>query len=111
MTAAEPSPPLPAPRGEISEALLSALAGSPGPVALPRVRVADALSEDDLHLALYCCYELHYRSFAGVDPFWEWAPSLIAARQSLESSFEQRLREVVQPRTVNHALWNPPCAT
>src|SRR3954465_14332389 len=104
MSTAEPSPPLPAPRGEISDALLSALAGPPGPVAIPAMRAGDALSEDDLHLALYCCYELHYRSFAGVDPFWEWAPSLIAARQSLESSFEQRLREVVQPRTVE------PCA-
>jgi Iron-containing redox enzyme len=100
MSTAEPSPPLPAPRGEISDALLSALAGPPGPVAIPAMRAGDALSDDDLHLALYCCYELHYRSFAGVDPFWEWAPSLIEARQSLESSFEQRLREVVQPRSV-----------
>ena len=28
----------------------------------------------DLQLALYMCYELHYRGFSGVDPTWEWNP-------------------------------------
>ena len=28
----------------------------------------------DLQLALYVCYELHYRGFAGVNPRWEWNP-------------------------------------
>jgi hypothetical protein len=47
----------------------------------------DPLSDDDLQLALYCCYELHYRGFAGVDPDLEWEPGLIATRNRLEASF------------------------
>jgi len=46
---------------------------------VPLVDVADPLADDDLHLALYCCYELHYRGFDGVDPGWEWDPHLLAA--------------------------------
>ena len=41
----------------------------------------------DLQLALYVCYELHYRGFAGVDPRWEWDPSLLHLRGLLEESF------------------------
>jgi hypothetical protein len=89
------SPPLPAPRGALSEALLAALAGPPGPVATPAVDVDDPLADDDLQLALYCAYELHYRGFAGVDPAWEWRPELLAARAALEAAFERALREAV----------------
>jgi hypothetical protein len=89
------SPPLPAPRGALSEALLAALAGPPGPVATPAVDVDDPLADDDLQLALYCAYELHYRGFAGVDPAWEWRPELLASRAALEAAFERALREAV----------------
>jgi len=41
----------------------------------------------DLQLALYVCYELHYRGFAGVDPGWEWNPGLLYLRAQLEESF------------------------
>lgn len=41
----------------------------------------------DLHLALYVCYELHYRGFAGVDSRWEWNPVLLAVRTQLEDVF------------------------
>jgi hypothetical protein len=41
----------------------------------------------DLQLALYMCYELHYRGFAGVDPAWEWNPGLLHLRAQLERSF------------------------
>jgi heme oxygenase-like protein len=90
-------PTLPEPRGPLSELLLSRLAGPPGPLRLSRVRAGDPLSDEDLHLALYVCYELHYRSFAGVDPHWEWEPGLIAARLELEEPFERALREAVPP--------------
>jgi len=46
-------------------------------------------------LALYCCYELHYRGFAGVDDGWEWEPSLLALRRDLELAFECRLAEEI----------------
>jgi hypothetical protein len=46
---------------------------------------------DDLNLALYLCYELHYRGFDGVDEAWEWEPSLLAFRRELEAVFEADL--------------------
>ena len=88
-------PPFPRPRGPISEAVLEALQRCHGEVALPPIEHVDPLGDDDLHLALYACYELHYRGFAGVHPGWEWEPSLIAARLQLERAFEAALREVV----------------
>ena len=48
-------------------------------------------------MSLYCCYELHYRGIGGVDERWEWEPSLLAARQQLETRFEQDLQELVGP--------------
>jgi hypothetical protein len=57
----------------------------------------DPAGGDDLHLALYVCYELHYRGFAGVDEAWEWEPSLLALRRQLESCFEAALLEEVAP--------------
>ena len=57
--------------------------------------VADPLGDEDLHLALYLCYELHYRGLPGVDDAWEWEPSLLALRRSLENGFETALREVL----------------
>ena len=80
----------PAARGPVSERVLAALTRPVHRVgALPR----DVFVEDeDLHLALYCCYELHYRGIAGADPEWEWEPSLLALRRELEQRFEAQLR-------------------
>jgi hypothetical protein len=49
----------------------------------------------DLQLALYMCYELHYRGFAGVDPTWEWNPGLLHLRAQLERVFLARVRRDV----------------
>lgn len=64
------APRLPAPRGPLSAAVLDMLRGDPTP---PSGQVGSALLDEqvdpygeDLQLALYCCYELHYRGFAGV---------------------------------------------
>ena len=86
---------LPGPRGPLSEALLAALPGAAPLGPLPDVADDDALSDDDLHLALYLCYELHYRGLPGVDPAWEWEPSLLAARRELEAAFLEGLRASV----------------
>jgi len=59
--------------------------------------VEDPLGDDDLQLALYLCFELHYRSFPGVDPEWEWQPSLIALRNVLEGAFFAALAGAVGP--------------
>src|SRR5215216_2297534 len=89
---------LPAPRGATTEALLAALREPPHhlpPIALPDG--ADPLADEDLQLALYCCYELHYRGLPGVDERWEWEPSLLALRGALEERFEAALRAAVGP--------------
>jgi hypothetical protein len=49
----------------------------------------------DLQLALYVCYELHYRGFAGVDPRWEWDAGLLHLRGRLEDVFLGAVREEV----------------
>jgi hypothetical protein len=51
----------------------------------------------DLQLALYMCYELHYRGFAGVDPNWEWNPGLLHLRAQLERAFLAGVRRDVGP--------------
>ncbi len=51
----------------------------------------------DLQLALYMCYELHYRGFAGVDPTWEWNPALLLLRAQLERVFLAGVRRDVGP--------------
>ena len=94
----ESAPRLPAPRGPLSTAVIDALrgqitAGTPqiGPWT---VEQADPYGED-LQLALYCCYELHYRGFADVDDALEWDPGLLTIRRQLEQSFLTALRAEV----------------
>jgi len=63
------------------------------------VGVADPLADDDLHLALYLCYELHYRGLAEVDERWEWEPSLLALRREWEGLYEDALLATIgEPR-------------
>ena len=91
-------PPLPNPRGPLTEELFAALAGTRGELAPPAaVDVGDVLRDDDLQLALYACYELQYRGFEGVDERWELEPSLVAFRTRLEGAFEQALLDAVEP--------------
>lgn len=95
---------IPAARGPVSTALFSALTAAPGTdegaldalhrsVAghLPATR--DIIGDDDLQLALFCLYELHYSGLEGVSDEWEWAPELIRVRQMLEKPFEAALRD------------------
>jgi hypothetical protein len=86
---------LPRARGPVSVAVLDVLAGHlAGHAADLRsldVDAADPLG-DDLQLALYCCYELHYRSFDGVDDALEWDPELLALRARLEEVFLAAVR-------------------
>ena len=65
----------------------------PSPTALPLQ--ADPLGDEDLQLALYVLYELHYRGFAGVHDEWEWNASLLGLRRQLEAEFEAGVVAVV----------------
>jgi hypothetical protein len=90
---------LPPPRGPLSERLFEALVGSPG-VALEAphaVDSADPIADEDLQLALYIAYELHYAGIRGVDEAWEWAPSLLGFRAALARPFEAAVAELVEP--------------
>ena len=94
---------LPEPRGPLTEALLAALARPVHDVpALPVPESADPIGDEDLQLALYCCYELHYRGLPGVDEEWEWEPSLLALRRRMERRFEQGLLALAGPVTQEH---------
>ena len=89
---------LPPPRGPLSEELFAALEGSPrSRVAIPDFASPDPLGDEDLQLALYVAYELHYATIHGVDEAWEWSPGLIAFRQALEAPFGAAVGELVPP--------------
>ncbi|MFF4342286.1 iron-containing redox enzyme family protein [Kitasatospora sp. NPDC001540] len=100
------APPLPTARGPFSAAVLAALR-HPATAPLPSPPPDDPPDPwgEDLQLALYVCYELHYRGFAGVDDAWEWSPPLLALRGRLERAFLAALRqEVGQPPPLEDVL-------
>ncbi|MFI6906091.1 iron-containing redox enzyme family protein [Nonomuraea sp. NPDC050394] len=84
-------PKLPPARGPLSAGVISTLTLGKPP---PRVQEADPLGED-LQLALYLCYELHYRGFSGVGGALEWDPDLLRTRGELERMFLVALRDGV----------------
>ena len=95
---------LPETRGPLSAGVIDALAGRAALEVdrlLERVRTlpddTDLLTDDDLHLALWVLYELHYGGFDGVDPDLEWDPDLLQVRAALEMPFEAELRRRAAP--------------
>ncbi|HEX2265348.1 MAG TPA: iron-containing redox enzyme family protein, partial [Solirubrobacterales bacterium] len=90
---------LPPPRGALSEQLFEALEGPAHTrIAAPGlIESDDPIADEDLQLALYVAYEIHYTSIRGVDEAWEWSPSLLAFRAALERPFEEAMAELVQP--------------
>ncbi|MDQ3306459.1 MAG: iron-containing redox enzyme family protein [Actinomycetota bacterium] len=90
-------PPLAPPRGPLSAAVRAVLAAEREVETLAELATPDVAGQvdpygEDLQLALYLCYELHYRGFAGVDPELEWAPELLALRRAMERPFLAALR-------------------
>jgi hypothetical protein len=88
---------LPNPRGELSGWLAEVLRAGPEPAAAgapPDPGVADrpAWEDDDLQLALWCCYELHYRGFDDVSAELEWSPRVIEFRTAMERRWLADLR-------------------
>jgi len=81
-------PRLPAGRGPLSAAVLDQLAGRAASIDVGGAEP----NGEDLQLALYLCYELHYRGFIGVDDDLEWDPALLSARAVMEARFLAALR-------------------
>jgi len=90
MLTATGAPAPPTPRGPVSEVVVDAVRGGP----VRTVEPGDPYG-DDLQLALHCCYELHYRGFAGVPTDLEWDPALLTLRRELERTFLAALRAEV----------------
>jgi hypothetical protein len=91
-------PPLPVARGPLSMAVLQTLTERAPRKVLNHIDAPLADADPgglDLQLALYICYELHYRGFAGVDPRWEWNPGLLHFRGQLEDAFLSTVRRDV----------------
>jgi hypothetical protein len=88
---------LPDARGPFTERLFAALRDEPDtPIAIEDLPAARRpLDDDDLQLALYVAYELHYTTIAGVDDGWEWSPALLAFQRQLERQFEAAVEELV----------------
>ncbi|WP_328912154.1 MULTISPECIES: iron-containing redox enzyme family protein [unclassified Streptomyces] len=87
------SPELPPPRGELSSAVISSLRRGGGPLP-ERIGDMDPYG-DDLQLALYVLYELHYQGFLGVADDREWDVGLLGLRQQLEARFLDAVRAQV----------------
>ncbi|MFJ4674597.1 iron-containing redox enzyme family protein [Kitasatospora sp. NPDC088783] len=85
-------PALPAPRGPLSAGLLTALTTPRAPAPDPREAARADPYGEDLQLALYLLYELHYRGFAAVAEDREWDPALMPLRRALEDRFLAALR-------------------
>jgi hypothetical protein len=91
-------PRLPDARGPLSSAVINLLAERAPRNHLSRVEASLGDADPygiDLQLALYVCYELHYRGFAGVDPHWEWNAGLLHLRGQLEDAFLAAVRRDV----------------
>ena len=82
---------LPTPRGPYPPALFEHLRREPHEISDGAPPRDDPLIGEDSALALYVLYELHYRSFVGLDDTWEWDPSLLRVRAQLERRFLRAL--------------------
>lgn len=87
---------VPPARGEWSD-LVSRISRGEAVGPLPPLP-EDPLTDDDLQLALYLCYELHYRGLENVPDALEWDPGLLAVRGQMEGAFEAALLGAV-PRS------------
>jgi hypothetical protein len=76
---------------------VAALERAPRP--LPAFDLAGT-TDEDAHLSLYLCYELHYQGFPEVDERWEWEPSLVGLTGALEEWFQASLVERTAPACV-----------
>ncbi len=82
---------------QFEHAVRSALGGADSVVA-----------DEDLQLALFCLYELHYGGIDEADPEWEWEPGLLAIRAMIERPFEAELRRMADGVDIDSELAGQP---
>jgi hypothetical protein len=86
----------PTPRGPLSENLFATLSGKGRHLLsadLAKGKTAeDLLTDDDVQLSLWACYQLHLGGFNDVDDRWEWDPAVLGFRAKLEKRLERFLR-------------------
>ena len=87
----------PLPRGPLSRWTHQTVTGDGCGATPPAVRNEDPLHDEDLQLALWTLYELHYRGFDDALPDAQWDPELVAFRRRLEEPFEAAVRAVAEP--------------
>lgn len=86
---------LPGARGPLSDTVINLLSERAPHHHLTRIEASLGDSDPfgrDLQLALYICYELHYRGFVGVHPRWEWDAALLHLRGRMEAVFLAAVR-------------------
>jgi hypothetical protein len=83
---------LPRERGPISRHVITSLSSGndSSTIALGADPVLD---DEDVQLALWTIYELHFRGFDAVPDDREWDIGLLGLRRAIESRFEHELRE------------------
>ncbi|MFE4669742.1 iron-containing redox enzyme family protein [Streptomyces sp. NPDC056716] len=97
-------PPLPEPRGPLSAAVTAALrAGHPPPGPPPPPPGHCPAYGDDLQLALYLLYEVHYQGFEDVPDRLEWDGALLTLRAAIEDRFLAALRADVPVQSTDTA--------
>ncbi len=103
---------LPVPRCALTADLFEALSSGDAsrlPVGASVPTYDDPVSDDGAQLALWVCYELHYRGFEQVSDSWEWHPSVLALRSALEHQFLHALTSHVSipagEGSVTERLW------
>ena len=77
---------LPDPRGPVSDVVIGLLGERLPTQYLTRIQLPLGNADPfglDLQLALYVCYELHYRGFTDTDEKWEWNPALLDVRHRM----------------------------
>jgi hypothetical protein len=90
---------LPPPRGPLSAWVIEHLSGHvvSAPPRLLSATGTAPWSDEDLQLALWCCYELHYRGFDEVEPEAQWDLEVLAFRAQLEKPWSRWLQATYAP--------------
>ncbi|WBQ08205.1 iron-containing redox enzyme family protein [Kribbella sp. CA-293567] len=92
---------LPPPRGPLTRWLTDHLTGRPAVPPPPVVVTGEPWADEDLQLALWCCYELHYRGFDDVDQASEWDLEVLAFRAELERPWTEWLTSSYRPEVAD----------